>query len=134
MEEIKKVKVNFSLIELLKTPIIKSTFRKGSKDQIEKQKVEYKDEVHKAKEEEVMPIVEVHVDIYKGKTKVLPFLLTLKVFGKNLHNYLIDSGASINVMPLAICHELGLTLEMSNHKVTHTEENVVGELTNIHIQ
>jgi hypothetical protein len=38
----------------------------------------------------------------KGKPFVPPFLLTFEVFNRNLHNYLIDSGASSNVMPLSI--------------------------------
>jgi hypothetical protein len=36
------------------------------------------------------------------KTFFPPFLLTVKVFNRNLQNYLIDSGESSNVMPLTI--------------------------------
>lgn len=28
--------------------------------------------------------------------------MTIRIYGKNLHNFLIDSGASCNVMPLSI--------------------------------
>ena len=38
----------------------------------------------------------------KGKPFVPPFLLTFDVFNRNLHNYLVDSGASSNVIPLSI--------------------------------
>lgn len=62
-----------SLTEVLKAPIIKSDFFKGLEEQVEREKG------HKAKEKEIMPIGKAHVDIYKGKTKVLPFLLTLKI-------------------------------------------------------
>ena len=52
---------------------------------------------------EVMPTV------YKDKDKVPPFLLRIRVFGKNLHNCLIDSRASCNVMQLSIAKRLGVT-------------------------
>jgi hypothetical protein len=35
----------------------------------------------------------------KGNPFVPPFLVTFEVFNKNLHNFLVDSGASSNVMP-----------------------------------
>jgi hypothetical protein len=38
----------------------------------------------------------------KGNPFVPPFLLTFEVFNINLHNCLVDSGASSNVMPLSI--------------------------------
>jgi hypothetical protein len=42
----------------------------------------------------------------KGKPFVPPFLLTFEVFNRNLHNCLVDSGASSNVMHLSICKKL----------------------------
>jgi len=39
----------------------------------------------------------------KGKPFVPLFLLKFEVFNKNLHNFLVDSGASSNVIPLSIC-------------------------------
>jgi hypothetical protein len=38
----------------------------------------------------------------KGKHFVSPFLLMFEVFNRNLHNCLVDSGASSNVIPLSI--------------------------------
>jgi hypothetical protein len=32
-------------------------------------------------------------------SKIRPFLLTFKIFNQNLHNFLVDSRASSNVMP-----------------------------------
>lgn len=34
-----------------------------------------------------------------SKSHTPPFLLTFEVFNKNLHNYLVDSGASSNILP-----------------------------------
>ena len=48
--------------------------------------------------------------LYKrGRLFVPPFLLTFEVFNKNLHNCLVDSGASSNVMPLSIYKKLNAT-------------------------
>ena len=38
----------------------------------------------------------------KSKSQTLPFLLTFEIFNHNIHNCLVDSGASSNVMPLFI--------------------------------
>ena len=45
---------------------------------------------------EVMPTM------FKEKVEVPPFLLSIRIYGKNLHNCLIDLGASCNLMPLSI--------------------------------
>ena len=44
----------------------------------------------------------------RGNPFVPPFLLMFEVFNKNLHNYLVDSRASSNVMPLSICKKLNV--------------------------
>jgi hypothetical protein len=36
-----------------------------------------------------------------------PFLLTFEVFNRNLHNFLVDSRVSSNVMPLAVYNKIG---------------------------
>ena len=35
-----------------------------------------------------------------------PFPLTFEIFNKNVHNYLVDSGASSNVIPYSVCKKL----------------------------
>jgi hypothetical protein len=37
------------------------------------------------------------------------FLLTFEIYNINLHNCLVDSGASSNVMPLSVCNKLNAT-------------------------
>jgi len=49
---------------------------------------------------------------------VPPFLLTFEVLNKNLHNCLVDSGASSNMIPLAICNKLGVVpLKSDKHVI-----------------
>jgi hypothetical protein len=42
----------------------------------------------------------------KSKSQTPPFLLTFEIFNHNVHNYLVDFGASSNVMPYAVCKKL----------------------------
>ena len=40
--------------------------------------------------------------MFKDKVEVPPFLLSIRIYGKTVHNCLIDLEASCNVMPLSI--------------------------------
>jgi hypothetical protein len=68
---------------------------------------------------------------------VPPFLLTFEVFNRNLHNFLVDSGVSSNVMPLAICNKLGVVpLKSDKHviQLDRTQVKVMGELKDVMIR
>ena len=47
--------------------------------------------------------------MFKDKKKVPQFFLSMRIYKKNLHNFLIDLGASCNVMPFSIAQKLGVT-------------------------
>jgi hypothetical protein len=73
----------------------------------------------------------------KEKPFVPPFLLTFEVFNRNLHNYLVDSGASSNVMPLVVCNKLGaFPLKSDKHviQVDITQVKFMGELKDVMIR
>ena len=42
----------------------------------------------------------------KSRSQTPPFLLTFKIFNHNVHNCLVDFGASSNVMPYLVCKKL----------------------------
>ena len=42
----------------------------------------------------------------KSKFKTPPFILTFDIFNYNVHICLVDSGASVNVMPLLVCKKI----------------------------
>ena len=42
----------------------------------------------------------------KSKYRTPTFLITLEIFNFNIHNCLVDSGASVNVMPLSVCKQM----------------------------
>jgi len=65
------------------------------------------------------------------------FLLTFEVFNKNLHNYLVESGESSNVMPLSICKKLNIVpLKSDKHviQLDRTQVKVMGELIDVIIR
>ena len=41
-----------------------------------------------------------------SRSQTPPFLLTIDIFNINVHNCLVDSGASSNVIPYSVCKKL----------------------------
>jgi len=75
--------------------------------------------------------------MYAEKKVAPPFLLTIRMLGKNIHNCMMDSGALANVMPLGICKTLGLTPTKSAKVITQLDKievNVIGKLMHIQMQ
>ena len=75
--------------------------------------------------------------MFKDKVEVPPFFLSIRIYGKNLHNFLIDSGASCNVIFLSIAQSLGVSPQPSNRVVIQldkTEVKVIGVLKDVQIQ
>ncbi|XP_059078030.1 uncharacterized protein LOC131876608 [Cryptomeria japonica] len=80
---------------------------------------------------------EVNANINNHAIENPPFLLNLKICGNNLHNYLVDLGASGNLMLYSICQKLGLNLMRVNRKMVQldkTEVNVIEELKDVYIE
>jgi hypothetical protein len=44
----------------------------------------------------------------KSRSQTPPFLLTFKIFNQNVHNRLVDLGASSNMMPYSVCKKLNV--------------------------
>ena len=97
MEDIKRAKENISLFEMCNVPQQKERLLKAL--EIPEEKLPTNSQ---PKEEE---IGEVSVG-GKPKCKTPPFLLTFEIFNHNVHNCLVDSGASVNVMPLSVCKKI----------------------------
>ena len=75
--------------------------------------------------------------MFKDKTEIPPFLLSIRIYGKNLHNFLIDLGDSCNVMPFSIAQRLGVTPQPSNQVVIQldkTKVKFIGVLKDVQIQ
>lgn len=69
---------------------------------------------------------------YRGSTP--PFLLYFEIFNFNVHNSLVDFGASTNVMPLSVCKKINIRPEKTDAKIIQLDRSQVlamGELNNI---
>lgn len=80
---------------------------------------------------------DMNASYHLDNTKNLAFLLSLEIYGKNLHNCLIDSDASRNVIPYSIWQKLGLKLARTNNKIIQLDKievNVIGKLKNVYVQ
>jgi hypothetical protein len=68
---------------------------------------------------------------------VPPFLLTFEIFNRNVHNCMVDSGASSNVMPWSVCQKINAEVEPSSFKIIQldrTDVKVIGKLKNVLIR
>jgi hypothetical protein len=71
------------------------------------------------------------------RRNVPPFLLTFEIFNKNVHNCMVDSGASSNVMPWSLCQNINAEVEPSTLKIIQldrTSVKVIGKLRNVLIR
>jgi hypothetical protein len=71
------------------------------------------------------------------RKNVPPFLLTFEIFNRNVHNCMVDSGASLNLMPWSVCQKINAKVEPSSLKIIQldrTDVKVMGELKNVLIR
>ena len=52
------------------------------------------------------PRVDGELIVRKSRSQTPPFLLTFKIFNRNVHNCLVDLGASLNVTPYLVCKKM----------------------------
>ena len=70
----------------------------------------------------------------KSKSKTLPFLLTFDIFNHNVHNCLVDSGASSNVISLSVYRKINGQSTPSSCKIIKLDRTVikvVGEMKDV---
>ena len=73
----------------------------------------------------------------KPKCKTTPFLLTFEIFNHNVHNCVVDSGASVNIMPLSVCKKINGQPKISTWRVIQldrTNVKVIGEMEDVLIR
>ena len=73
----------------------------------------------------------------KSKSRTLPFLLTFEIFNHNVHNCLVDSGASAIVMSMSVCKRINGQPKLSNGNIIQldrTTMKVVGEMEDMLIR
>ena len=70
----------------------------------------------------------------KSKFRTPPFLLNFQIFNYNVHNCLVDLGASVNVMPLSIYKKINGQPKPSTWQVIQldgTSVKVIGEMEDV---
>ena len=79
--------------------------------------------------------MEENIELIKTKkTSAPPFLVTLEILNHKVHNCLVDSGSSMNVMPLEVCKKLNGQLKPTIWDITQLDKSsvkVVGEMENV---
>ena len=93
VEDIKKAKANISLFEMCNLPQQKENLLKALETPVKEAQND-----NQVEEE----IGEASLG-GKSKYRTPAFLLTFENFNYNMHNCLVDSGASVNVMALSVC-------------------------------
>ena len=61
----------------------------------------------------------------KSRSQTPPFLLTFEFFNQNVHNCLVDSRASSNVMPYSVCKKLNAKPKMRKTKIIQLDRSPV---------
>jgi hypothetical protein len=102
--EIKKIKIPIPLVELAKNPV----YRKQITKMINFSDLESQSDVINLEDDK--PNITFGPHFEGARDTVTPFYITLKVHDRLLHNCMLDSGASHNVMPKSIMDRLGLEI------------------------
>jgi len=55
----------------------------------------------------------------RSRSHTPPFLLTYEIFNKNMHNCLVDFGASTNILPRSICAKLNVQPQKSAVRIVN---------------
>jgi hypothetical protein len=107
--EINKIKICVPLLELMKTEPFRKTVLKYLQSLAQ---VTFSDTVN-LEDENLVVTIGPHIEDRINASP--PFYISLNVHDKIFHNYLMDSGASHNVMPKVVMEELGLDITRPYH-------------------
>ena len=114
VENLKRAKANISLFEILKIPSIREILpnnmllNKSKEYQNHNLEICMKPESQKS-----------------GTKRVPPFFQTFEIFNRNVHNCIIDSGPSSNVMPVFVCRKLNATWESCPTQIVQLDRSRV---------
>ena len=70
----------------------------------------------------------------KSRSRTPQFLSTFEIFNRNVHNCLVDSGPSSNVMPYSVCKKINVEPKTCRTKIIQLERSnvkVMGELKDV---
>lgn len=138
----KKTTANIYLFELLKLNQQKETILKSLANLQSKSQTTFSTISDKGKSTQNFTSTTQNIDNLvlireKSNSHTHPFLLTSEIFNKNVHNFLVDSSASSNVMPYNVCKKLNSQYIKSTSQIVQLDKSnvkVLGELKNVLIR
>jgi ribonuclease HI len=107
--EIQKIKIPIPLVELMKNEMFKKDILKT----LDPQSVSHSADILNIYDDK--PTITLGQMVEDRDESCPPFYISLNIHEKTLHNCLLDSGASHNLMPKAVMDELGLEITKSYH-------------------
>jgi hypothetical protein len=167
IEDLKKMRANIFVFELLKFPLIlqkmlqsivensknnNSSNKKSAKiDSNTTKKIPTKTTYELSDKRDLAGKTVANVDkvvlgtttknqqnsIVNTRKNVPPFLLTFEIFNRNVHNCMVDSGASSNVMSLSVCQKLNAKFKPYDLKIIHLDRRnakIISELKNVMVR
>ena len=143
IEDLKNLRANISVYKLLKFPFLLQDIAKNSKNSNpnsnkgvqnspkipQKASAKTTSEPHDKRDLPVNNVTNVDKPVSEAASKkqqnstintrrnVPPFLLTFEIFNRNVHNCMVDSGASSNVMPWSVCQKINDEVQPSSLKI-----------------
>jgi hypothetical protein len=124
LEDLKKTKANISLFELMKIPQIQENFIRTLQGKTSPGTKEANTGTKKGNHQgkftnnntpsKIQVVTNASLTGQRSRSTTPPFLITFEIFNRNVHNCMVDSGASSNVMPLKVCEKLNIKPEPSN--------------------
>jgi hypothetical protein len=121
LEDLKKTKVNISLFELMKIPQIQENIIKtlqgktsiGTKEINVREKMGTTKTRYYSKNNPSNNQAATNASLTRQKSISVtpPFLINFEIFNRNVHNCMVDLGASSNVMPLKVCENINVKPE-----------------------
>jgi len=107
--EIQKIKIPIPLVELMKN----DSFKKDILKSLDPKTISTSADIINLQDEK--PTIVLGPMIEDRDDSSPPFYISLNIHDKTLHNFLLDSGASHNLMPKAVMDELGLEITKTYH-------------------
>jgi predicted aspartyl protease len=127
LEDLKKTKSNISLFELMKIPQIQENFIRTLQCKTSPRFCESNSRTKRVITKVTSPnnntpskiqvATNASLTCQRSRSNTPPFLITFEVFNRNVHNFMVDLGASSNVMPLKVCEKLKIKPELSNIQI-----------------
>jgi len=137
VEDLKKLKANVSVMDICRIPQQKDLMLQALSSVKNSTTGDGQEKNLPPTGLAIKPTINTYSEGRKERPFVTPFRLTFEVFNRNLHNRLVDSRESSNVMLMAICNKLGVfPLKNDKHviQLDRTQVKVLGELKDVMIK